>query len=136
MQDALAGIKTVKLSGAEQREVSRFSQISDEAYRDFVARTKMANRYVFWENMLTRLSQRWCWLWWVSHPGTPTHAGRCGDVCGVLDRLYGPIDALASLWVNLQQNIASIARAFRAGRSKARREERRRLGNHPGQNRV
>jgi ABC-type multidrug transport system fused ATPase/permease subunit len=29
-----------------------------------------------------------------------------------LDRLYSPIDALASLWVNLQQNIASMARAF------------------------
>jgi len=27
--------------------------------------------------------------------------------------LYGPIDTLASLWVNLQQNIASMARAFR-----------------------
>jgi len=30
-----------------------------------------------------------------------------------LDRLYSPIDALASLWVNLQQHVASIARAFR-----------------------
>jgi ABC-type multidrug transport system fused ATPase/permease subunit len=30
-----------------------------------------------------------------------------------LDRLYGPIDSLASLWVSLQQNIASITRAFR-----------------------
>jgi ATP-binding cassette subfamily B protein len=30
-----------------------------------------------------------------------------------LDRLYGPVDTLASLWVELQQNLASIARAFR-----------------------
>jgi ATP-binding cassette, subfamily B, bacterial len=39
-----------------------------------------------------------------------------GDVVmfvAYLDRLYGPIDALASLWVELQQNVASIARAFR-----------------------
>src|ERR1700748_3662006 len=39
-----------------------------------------------------------------------------GDVVmfvAYLDRLYGPIDSLASLWVELQQNIASIARAFR-----------------------
>ena len=30
-----------------------------------------------------------------------------------LDRLYSPIDSLTTLWVNLQQNIASISRAFR-----------------------
>jgi ABC-type multidrug transport system fused ATPase/permease subunit len=30
-----------------------------------------------------------------------------------LDRLYGPVDTLASLWVELQQNVASLARAFR-----------------------
>ena len=39
-----------------------------------------------------------------------------GDVVmfvAYLDRLYGPIDSLASLWVELQQNISSIARAFR-----------------------
>jgi ATP-binding cassette subfamily B protein len=39
-----------------------------------------------------------------------------GDVVmfvAYLDRLYGPIDSLASLWVELQQNVASIARAFR-----------------------
>jgi ABC-type multidrug transport system fused ATPase/permease subunit len=39
-----------------------------------------------------------------------------GDVVmfvAYLDRLYGPIDALASLWVELQQNVASISRAFR-----------------------
>jgi len=114
MQDALAGIKTVKLSGAEQREVARFSQISDEAYRDYVNRSKLANQYVFWENMLTRLSTALV----LGYGGylTLEHQLTPGDVVmfvAYLDRLYGPIDTLASLWVNLQQNIASIARAFR-----------------------
>src|SRR5882672_2309929 len=114
MQDALAGIKTVKLSGAEQREVSRFSKISDDAYRDFVDRSKLANQYVFWENMLTRLSTALV----LGYGGylTLKHQLTPGDVVmfvAYLDRLYGPIDTLASLWVNLQQNIASIARAFR-----------------------
>jgi ATP-binding cassette, subfamily B, bacterial len=39
-----------------------------------------------------------------------------GDVVmfvAYLDRIYGPIDTLASLWVELQQNVASISRAFR-----------------------
>ncbi len=114
MQDALAGIKTVKLSGAEQREVARFSKISDAAYRDYVSRTKLANQYMFWENMLTRLSTALV----LGYGGylTLEHQLTPGDVVmfvAYLDRLYGPIDALASLWVNLQQNIASIARAFR-----------------------
>lgn len=114
MQDALSGIKTVKLSGAEQREVARFSRISDEAYNDYVVRSKLANRYVFWENMLTRLSTALV----LGYGGylTLEHQLTPGDVVmfvAYLDRLYGPIDALASLWVNLQQNVASIARAFR-----------------------
>ncbi|HEV8514153.1 MAG TPA: ABC transporter ATP-binding protein [Cyclobacteriaceae bacterium] len=114
MQDALAGIKTVKLSGAEQREVARFSKISDEAYRDYVNRSKLANQYVFWENMLTRLSTALV----LGYGGYLTLKRQLtpGDVVmfvAYLDRLYGPIDTLASLWVNLQQNIASIARAFR-----------------------
>jgi len=114
MQDALAGIKTVKLSGAEQREVARFSQISDEAYSDFVKRSKLANTYVFWENMLTRLSTALV----LGYGGylTLKHQLTPGDVVmfvAYLDRLYGPIDTLSSLWVNLQQNVASIARAFR-----------------------
>jgi ABC-type multidrug transport system fused ATPase/permease subunit len=39
-----------------------------------------------------------------------------GDVVmfvAYLDRLYDPIDSLASLWVALQQNVASLARAFK-----------------------
>src|SRR6478609_1003347 len=114
MQDALAGVKTVKLSGAEQREVARFTQISDAAYRDFVSRSKLANRYIFWENMLTHLATALV----LGYGGylTLEHQLTPGDVVmfvAYLDRLYGPIDTLASLWVNLQQNIASIARAFR-----------------------
>ncbi len=114
MQDALAGIKTVKLSGAEQREVARFTKISDEAYADFVDRTKLANKYVFWETMLTRLSTALV----LGYGGylTLEHQLTPGDVVmfvAYLDRLYGPIDTLSSLWVNLQQNVASIARAFR-----------------------
>jgi len=44
MQDALGGIKTVKLSGAEDREVKAFHTISDKAYRDYVKRSRLANK--------------------------------------------------------------------------------------------
>jgi ABC-type multidrug transport system fused ATPase/permease subunit len=114
IQDGLTGIKTVKLSGAEQREVDRLQANAGEAYKDYIARAKLANKYVFWETMLSHLSTALVF----GYGGYLTLQNRLtpGDVVmfvAYLDRLYGPIDTLASLWVELQQNLASIARAFR-----------------------
>ncbi len=114
IQDALIGIKTVKLSGAEQREADNLQNISDEAYKDYVKRARLSNKYVFWETMLTHLSTALV----LGYGGYLTLENKLtpGDVVmfvAYLDRLYSPIDSLASLWVSLQQNIASIARAFK-----------------------
>ena len=114
MQDALSGIKTVKLSGAEEREKDQFKKIADGAYIDYIQRAKLANKYTFWENTLTQISTALV----LGYGGylTLEHKLTPGDVVmfvAYLDRLYAPIDSLASLWVNLQQNIASIARAFK-----------------------
>jgi ABC-type multidrug transport system fused ATPase/permease subunit len=114
IQDGLSGIKTVKLSGAEEREIQRLQAISGEAYKDYIQRTRLANKYVFWETMLSHLSTALVF----GYGGYLTLENRLtpGDVVmfvAYLDRLYGPIDSLASLWVELQQNVASIARAFR-----------------------
>ena len=114
MQDALSGIKTVKLSGAEDREVEGLQKIADEAYKDYVDRSKLSNKYVFWETALTHLSTALV----LGYGGYLTLENKLtpGDVVmfvAYLDRLYSPIDSLASLWVNLQQNVASIARAFK-----------------------
>jgi len=114
IQDGLAGIKTVKLSGAEDREVERLQTISGAAYQDYLVRARLANKYVFWETMLSHLSTALVF----GYGGYLTLENRLtpGDVVmfvAYLDRLYGPVDTLASLWVELQQNLASIARAFR-----------------------
>ncbi len=114
MQDALSGIKTVKLSGAEDREVEGLQKIANEAYKDYVDRSKLSNKYVFWETALTHLSTALV----LGYGGYLTLENKLtpGDVVmfvSYLDRLYGPIDSLASLWVNLQQNVTSIARAFK-----------------------
>lgn len=114
IQDALTGIKTVKLSGAENREVENLKKASDGAYKDYVARNRRSNKYVFAEGMLTHLSSALV----LGYGGylTLQHRLTPGDVVmfvAYLDRLYSPIDSLASLWVNLQQNVASIARAFK-----------------------
>ncbi|MEO7992237.1 MAG: ABC transporter ATP-binding protein [Chryseolinea sp.] len=114
MQDALSGIKTVKLSGAENREAENLRKISGEAYSEYINRSKLANKYVFWENALTQISTALV----LGYGGylTLEHKLTPGDVVmfvTYLDRLYAPIDSLASLWVNLQQNVASISRAFK-----------------------
>ena len=114
IQDALSGIKTVKLSGAEMREVEHLQLIADEAYKDYIDRSKLANKYVFWEGILTNIATAMVLGYGgylaLEHKLTP------GDVVmfvTYLDRLYSPIDTLSSLWVDLQQNVASIGRAFK-----------------------
>jgi ABC-type multidrug transport system fused ATPase/permease subunit len=114
IQDALGGIKTVKLSGAENREVARFQNAANGAYNDYIKRSKLAHRYIFWESVLTRISSTLV----LGYGGYLTLENRLtpGDVVmfvAYLDRLYQPIDALSSLWVELQQNVASITRAFK-----------------------
>ncbi len=114
IQDGLTGIKTVKLSGAEDREVRRLQAVAGEAYQDYIKRARLSNKYVFWETMLSHLSTALVF----GYGGYLTLQNKLtpGDVVmfvAYLDRLYGPIDTLASLWVELQQNVASIARAFR-----------------------
>ena len=43
MQDALAGVKTVKLSGAEERESGRLGHLLRAAYAAYVARNRTIN---------------------------------------------------------------------------------------------
>lgn len=114
IQDALAAIKTVKLSGAELRESARLREYSDAAYATHVERNRLANGYLFWQRALTHLSQALVlgyggWLV-LARQLTP------GDVVMFvvyLDKLYSPIDSLTSLSVTLQENLASVKRALR-----------------------
>ncbi len=111
---ALSGIKTVKLSGAENTEVATYKTISASAYSNYTNRALLSNKYAFWQGVLTHLSTSLV----LGYGGylALVHKLTPGDVVmfvSYLDRLYSPIDELASLWVNVQQNIASVARAFR-----------------------
>jgi ATP-binding cassette, subfamily B, bacterial len=94
--------------------VHQLQTVAGEAYKDYIARARLANKYVFWETMLSHLSTALVF----GYGGYLTLENRLtpGDVVmfvAYLDRLYGPVDTLASLWVELQQNVASLARAFR-----------------------
>lgn len=114
IQDAVGGIKTVKLSGAEMREASNLKIMAGAAYEDYIERNKLSNTYTFWQNTLTQVSSALV----LAYGGylTLEHRLTPGDVVmfvSYLDRLYYPIDNLTSLWVNLQQNVASVSRAFK-----------------------
>lgn len=114
MQDALAGIKTVKLSGAEQREVDKLDQQASNAYKDYMQRSFLSNKYSFWQTLLTHLATAMVLAYGgylaLNHKLTP------GDVVmfvAYLDMLYQPIDNLSSIWAEVQQNVTSVARAFK-----------------------
>lgn len=114
MQDALVGVKTVKLSGAETREMLKLDDETDQAYRDYIKRTKLANRYAFWQVLLTHIASAFVLSYGgylaLNHQLTP------GDVVmfvAYLDMLYDPIDNLSEIWAGIQENVTSISRAFK-----------------------
>ena len=81
MQDALGGIKTVKLSGAEEREVQRLSDQSGAAYMDYIKRSRMSNKYTFWQIFLTHISTAMvlCYGGYLASRAQ-THTRQCGHV--------------------------------------------------------
>ena len=113
IQDALMAVKTVKLCGAEQREVDRLTLASLQAYTAYLERNRLTNRYAFWQSFLAQFGKAlvlgfggWKVL---EHQLTP------GDVVmfvAYLDRLYDPIEFLTSLSTTLQQHAASLQRAL------------------------
>ena len=114
LQGALAGIKTVKLSGAEEREVSRLEAQAEEAYQDYIKRSLLSNKYAFWQVLLTHVAN----VLVLSYGGYLAlhHQLTPGDVVmfvAYLDMLYQPIDNLATIWAQVQQNVISISRAFK-----------------------
>lgn len=114
IQDALAAIKTVKLSGSGPREGDRLSRQAAAAFQQYVTRNRLANRYLLWQSSLTYVSQAIALGYGgylvLEHQLTP------GDVVmfvAYLDKLYAPIDELSGLSVRLQEHVASLRRALR-----------------------
>ncbi|HEY6246931.1 MAG TPA: ABC transporter ATP-binding protein [Pyrinomonadaceae bacterium] len=114
IQDSLSAIKTVKLSGAEGREIEKFKATSVAAYEAYIHRTRLGNKFVFWEHAITQLGQAlvlglggWFAL---KHELTP------GDIVmfvAYVAMLYNPIDSLTGSAVELQQYGIALRRALR-----------------------
>ncbi|MBX3027299.1 ABC transporter ATP-binding protein [bacterium] len=113
IRDAVSAIKTVKLSGAEEREVDRLSGVARDAYETYLERNRLANRYLFVQVVLQRLGQAMV----LAYGGWRVFERQLtpGDVVmfvTYLDRLYDPIDSLTSLAKTLQEHTLSLARAI------------------------
>lgn len=112
--DAIGAIKTVKLSGAEDREEEKLRGESIHAYDVYLDRVRTAQRFYISQSALSNLSKSLVlgyggWLV-LRQQLTP------GDVvmfAAYLERLYSPIDSLNGLAVSLQQNLTSLRRTIK-----------------------
>jgi ATP-binding cassette subfamily B protein len=114
IQDSLSAIKTVKLSGAEARETGKFKETSVAAYQAYIQRTRLGNKFEFWEHSITRLGNALVLgiggYFALKHELTP------GDVVmfvAYVGMLYDPIDELTGLAIDLQQHGIALRRALR-----------------------
>ena len=114
LAESLTGVKTVKLSGAEGREVERLEHEMGDAYDSYVARNQAENRYANWQGALVQVGEAAVLAiggyFVLEHELTP------GDVVmfvTYLNQAYEPIDQLTSLLTTLQEHVVSVARAAR-----------------------
>src|SRR5512140_2597475 len=113
VQDALAGVKTVKLSGAEEREAVRLRVSLGAAYEAYLDRNRTENRFLLAQTVVVQLGNALVLGYggWkvLSHQLTP------GDVVmfvAYLDELFGPLEELTRLVTSFRIQLASVARAI------------------------
>ena len=114
IQQAVAGIKTIQAHGAEDFEARGIDEASEIAYKSYLQRNRIHNRYSFLQDAVISVSKAGVLviggLKALEHQLTP------GDVVmllAYLDRLYSPIESLTSMYTDLQQHISGVRRAQR-----------------------
>lgn len=114
LQNSLANIKTIKVSGAEERMAGKFSGSMQSVMANFLSRNRIENVYIFWQTFSIHLGKFLVFAYgsWkvIERELTP------GDVvmfAALLDKLYDPIDELTSHFITLQNQRISISRGLR-----------------------
>lgn len=112
LQQAIAGIKTVRAFGAESHEEHRVTEAADAAYSAYLRRTRAQNWYAYLQDAVISVSKAGVLgvggLKALEHQLTP------GDVVmflAYLDRLFSPVEGLTELYASLQQHLAGVRRA-------------------------
>ncbi len=114
LQNSLVNIKTVKVSGAEERMAGRFVASMQNVMANYLSRNRVENIYIFWQTFAINLGRFLVFAYgsWqvIERQLTP------GDVvmfAALLDKLYDPIDTLNSHFITLQTQRISISRGLR-----------------------
>ena len=114
LQNSLVNIKTVKVSGAEERMAGRFIASMQRVMANYLSRNRIENMYIFWQTFSIHLGKFLVFAYgsWqvIERQLTP------GDVvmfAALLDKLYDPIDTLTSHFITLQTQRISISRGLR-----------------------
>jgi ATP-binding cassette, subfamily B, bacterial len=114
VQQAIAGIKTVRAHGTESYEAARVQDAAHEAYSTYRHRTRIENRYSYLQDCVISVSKACVLavggLKAIEHQLTP------GDVVmflAYLDRLFAPIEGLTGLYTTLQHHVVGVRRAHR-----------------------
>jgi ATP-binding cassette subfamily B protein len=113
LQDAVAGVKTVKLSGAEQREARRLKATLGAAYSAYLDRNRTENRFVLAQTIVVQLGNALV----LGYGGWQVYSRQLtpGDVVmfvAYLDELFGPLEELTRLVTTFRIQLASVSRAI------------------------
>ena len=114
IHETLNAIKTVKLSGAEQRETDRLGGRLRHAYHTYYERQRLGNRQAFWEKAVTQLGK--ALVFFVGGYEVIHHQLTPGDVVmfvAYLEMLYQPLEDLSAHAMALQQNAGSLAKSLK-----------------------
>ena len=111
--EVFSGIKTVKQSGAQDREAARLARESDKAYDLALSRDRAQNRFTACEELFVQLSRVLVLCiggWMVFHSKlTP---GVIVMFVAYIDQLYAPIGNLSSVSLSLREHAASANKAL------------------------
>jgi ABC-type multidrug transport system fused ATPase/permease subunit len=114
IQQAVAGIKTVITHGAADHESLRLERASGRAFKSYLDRNRMENRYSAAQEAIVAVSKAGALvlggLKALQHQLTP------GDVVlfmAYLDQVYQPIENLTGLYASMQEHVSSMRRGFR-----------------------
>ena len=113
LQDAVSGVKTVKLSGAEQREARRLRATLGAAYSAYLDRNRTENRFLLAQTIVVQVGNALV----LGYGGWQVYSRQLtpGDVVmfvAYLDELFGPLEELTRLVTTFRIQLASVARAI------------------------
>jgi ATP-binding cassette, subfamily B, bacterial len=114
INEVFSSIKTVILSGSQEREWDHFKKQSQKAYDTAYWRSRRENWYLFWQEFLVQCSR--VMVFGLGCYRVFEHQLTPGDVVmfvAYISEIYGPVETLSGLGITIQERAASFGRALR-----------------------